>query len=91
MKQTIKYYIYCSPNKSYSAQESELITFAEQKELNIVGTYHGDIRPMLLRIQKGFAQGIIVSNIFDLPITPLLKSLIDKNIIRDIKYPANID
>lgn len=91
MKYALKYYIYCSPNRSYSAQEANLITFAEQRELNVVGIQYGDIRPMLLRIKKGLAHGIIVSNILDLPVTPLLRSLITKNLIRDIQYPESID
>ncbi|MFZ5534610.1 MAG: hypothetical protein ACOY3M_00420 [Patescibacteria group bacterium] len=86
MNHDINYFIYCSPHQSFSKQESDLITFAEKEELNVVGIYFGTFRSMLFRIQKSEAQGVIVSDITDLPITPLFTSLISKNLIRDIKY-----
>jgi hypothetical protein len=86
MNHDINYFIYCSPHQSFSKQESDLITFAEKEELNVVGVFFGSFRTILLRIQKGKAQGIIISDIANLPTSPLLTKLISNNLIRDIKY-----
>lgn len=86
MKNYIKYFIYCSPDHSYSTQESKLIEYAEKNELNIIGTYFGSFQQMLHHIQHGKAQGIIVSNINDLPKSTILKTLISKNIVKDVRY-----